>query len=138
MAIDVPITAILGFALLGAIGYIIYKSKADSWHVTNLDVPVLMDRVKESETLLVALKEAGCWRCGAKEKDVKGNLYADSAIELTCKGCGTITTWKRGNKQWQATTKTTDYTVSLHDTINADKDKEKLAKGPQPPTSQVR
>jgi Ca2+/Na+ antiporter len=58
--------------------------------------------VPEAERLLVSVKDQKCFSCGSVEKNVStrathSSIFGEGTeIQLTCKGCGTITIWKKG------------------------------------------
>jgi predicted RNA-binding Zn-ribbon protein involved in translation (DUF1610 family) len=107
----------LGVVIVMLLVYIAYRFREEKITLTGLNVDDLINRVKESEQLLQAIKEERCWNCGSKEKDVVGNLYEDNEVKFACKQCGTETVWRRGKKEWKMTTGTKSFLCRLEEKV---------------------
>lgn len=123
MAIDANsiVVGALAILIVMLLVYIAYRFRESKMKMTGVNVDDLVYRVQESERMLLAIKAQKCWNCGSVDKNVSGNIYEDNQITFTCKGCGTVTTWKKGKDAWQMTTQTKTSMETLQEKVEEEK-----------------
>lgn len=120
MELDLNILTICSLitVIVMLIVYIAWRFREERAELTGLQVDDLLGRLKESERLLQTIRDEPCWVCGSKDKDVKGDLFGDNKITITCRKCGTETIWTRGKSNWTIQTQTrADYINKLRNLL---------------------
>jgi len=122
MVLDTAMMTIasLSVVIVILLGYIAWRFREQKVSLSALNIEDLFNRMKESETLLQKIKATPCWNCGAKEKEVVGNLFEDNEITVTCTKCGTQNALKR-KKEWAIETKTPGHLEKLAEKVTAEK-----------------